>query len=70
MLLARALYKKPSLLFLDEATSHLDTQRESCINQAIKQLPLTRIMVAHSEATIATAGRVVEMDSGIVVRGA
>ena len=67
VLLARALYKKPSLLFLDEATSHLDTQRESRINEAIKQLPLTRIMVAHSAATIATAGRVVEMEGGVVV---
>ncbi len=68
VLLARALYKKPKLLFLDEATSHLDTQRESRINEAVKQLPLTRIIVAHSAATIAAAGRVVEMEAGRIVR--
>lgn len=68
VLLARALYRKPKLLFLDEATSHLDTQRESRINEAVKQLPLTRIIVAHSAATIATAGRVVEMEAGRIMR--
>lgn len=47
VLLARALYKNPKLLFLDEATSHLDAQRESLINDAVKQLSLTRIVVAH-----------------------
>ena len=40
MLLARALYKNPRLLFLDEATSHLDAAREEQINQAVRQLPL------------------------------
>lgn len=67
VLLARTLYKKPSLLLLGEATRRWDTQRESQINDAVKQLPLTRIMVAHSAATIATAQRVVEMQGGLVV---
>ncbi len=62
VLLARALYKGPQLLFLDEATSHLDSQREGLINEAIKQLPLTRIIVAHRADTIAMAQRVIALD--------
>jgi ATP-binding cassette subfamily B protein RaxB len=62
VLLARALYKGPQLLFLDEATSHLDSQREGLINDAIKQLTLTRIIVAHRADTIAMAQRVIALD--------
>jgi len=69
VLLARALYKNPKLLFLDEATSHLDAHRESLINDAVKQLPLTRIIVAHRPTTISAADRVVELNGGRVVRG-
>lgn len=68
VLLARALYKSPKLLFLNEATSHLDTQRESLINDAVKQLPLTRIIVTHRPTTISAADRVVELVDGRVVR--
>ena len=67
VLLARALYKNPRLLFLDEATSHLDAAREEQINQAIKQLPLTRILIAHRASTIASASRVVRMEEGELV---
>ena len=62
VLLARALSKGPQLLFLDEATSHLDSQREGLINEAIKQLPLTRIIVAHRADTIAMAQRLIALD--------
>lgn len=47
LILARALYKQPKILFMDEATSHLDTTLESDINQAIKQLDITRVIIAH-----------------------
>jgi ATP-binding cassette subfamily B protein RaxB len=59
LLLARALYKRPQMLFLDEATSHLDVQRERLINDAIKQLKVTRVMIAHRPETIAAADRVI-----------
>jgi ATP-binding cassette subfamily B protein RaxB len=61
ILLARALYRKPDVLFLDEATSHLDIAGESIVNEHIKQLNITRIMVAHRPETIATADRVIEI---------
>lgn len=61
IILARALYKKPKILFMDEATSHLDTQLEEDINKAIKSLDITRIIVAHRRETIASADRVVQL---------
>lgn len=68
LLLARALYKRPRILFLDEATSHLDTGNERIVNQAIRALALTRVLVAHRQETIATAERVIELDHGRIVR--
>lgn len=66
ILLARALYKNPKLLILDEATSHLDIWNEQAVNTAIKQIPLTRIIVAHRPETIGMAERVVVMQQGTI----
>ncbi|MBK0392001.1 peptidase domain-containing ABC transporter [Ramlibacter algicola] len=68
ILLARALYKQPQVLVLDEATSHLDVANEQLVNAAIKQIALTRIIVAHRPDTIAMAQRVVVLQQGRVVR--
>lgn len=67
VLLARALYRQPVILFLDEATSHLDLRCEQDVNQAIRTLKLTRIIVAHRPETIASADRVIRLDAGRVV---
>ncbi|MDC9606359.1 peptidase domain-containing ABC transporter [Xenorhabdus griffiniae] len=56
--LARALYKRPRILFLDEATSDLDVFNERKINEAVKQMSITRIFVAHRPETIAVADRI------------
>ncbi|MEQ0052663.1 peptidase domain-containing ABC transporter [Klebsiella sp. JN_Kp127] len=61
ILIARALYRKPSILFMDEATSHLDLKNESVINQSISSLSITRIIVAHRPSTIASADRVIDL---------
>ncbi|WP_295952886.1 peptidase domain-containing ABC transporter [Rhodoferax sp.] len=66
VLLARALYKQPKVLALDEATSHLDIGNEQRVTQALAQLPLTRIVVAHRPETIAGAQRVVQLLDGQV----
>ncbi|SNV50661.1 ABC transporter [Legionella lansingensis] len=63
ILLARALYKKPKLLFLDEATSHLDVDNERKINQALKSLEITQIIVAHRKETIRMADRVIVLEA-------
>lgn len=64
VLLARALYKQPLLLFLDEATSHLDIARERVVNTAISRLSMTRVIVAHRPDTIAAAGREIMLVDG------
>jgi ATP-binding cassette subfamily B protein RaxB len=67
VLLARALYKRPVILFLDEATSHLDVEREQEVNTAVKSLNMTRIIVAHRPETVASADRVIALLDGRVV---
>lgn len=66
LLLARALYKQPKILVLDEATSHLDVWNEQAVNSAIKTLKLTRVLVAHRPETIAMAERVVVLQQGAI----
>jgi ATP-binding cassette subfamily B protein RaxB len=59
VVLARALYRRPRILLLDEATSHLDEENERTINQAIRRLPISRIIVAHRRSTLDMADRIV-----------
>ncbi|HJU71807.1 MAG TPA: peptidase domain-containing ABC transporter [Paucimonas sp.] len=66
VLLARALYKQPKVLVLDEATSHLDIERERLVNDAVRALKITRICVAHRPETIAMAERIVRLDKGTI----
>jgi ATP-binding cassette subfamily B protein RaxB len=66
ILLARALYKRPRILFLDEATSALDVQKERAVNDAIRSLKLTRVIIAHRPETIASAERVIVLQAGKV----
>lgn len=66
LLLARALYKGPSVLALDEATSHLDVPAERAITHLLSQLPLTRLIIDHRPDTIAGAQRVVQLHEGQV----
>jgi ATP-binding cassette, subfamily B, bacterial CvaB/MchF/RaxB len=68
ILLARALYKNPKVLVLDEATSHLDVWNEQAVNQAIQKIRLTRIIVAHRPETIQMAERVIVLHNGQVAQ--
>ncbi|HEY2927191.1 peptidase domain-containing ABC transporter [Piscinibacter sp.] len=68
LLLARALYKRPKILFLDEATSALDVDRERLVNQAVRQLDLTRVIVAHRPETIASSSRVIVLGDGRIAQ--
>ncbi|MFT7722156.1 MAG: peptidase domain-containing ABC transporter [Roseateles sp.] len=67
LLLARALYKQPRVLALDEATSHLDLGNERAVTAAIAHMRLTRLVIAHRPETIAGAQRVVQIKAGKVV---
>jgi len=61
LLLARALYKQPKILFMDEATSHLDLNLESKINDSIRKLNITRVIIAHRKETIESADRIISL---------
>jgi ATP-binding cassette subfamily B protein RaxB len=61
--IARALYRKPRILVMDEATSHLDIERERQILDKLKSLNVTRISVAHRPETIASADRILKLNS-------
>ena len=64
LFLARALYKQPHILFLDEATSHLDTDKESIINHNINMLPMSKMLIAHRPETINASDQVYELSQG------
>lgn len=64
ILLARALYRKPNILFLDEATSQLDVSSEHFVNNAVKSLDITRIIIAHRPETMLMADRILKLSHG------
>jgi len=68
ILLARALYRDPDALFLDEGTANLDPQNEEAIADLIAQLPVTRVIVAHRPALIERADVVFRLEGGRLVR--
>ena len=61
LLLARALYQRPSILILDEATSHLDVPTEQRIAAMLVDLRMTRVFAAHRPDTIRIADRVIAL---------
>ena len=64
VLLARALYRQPRLLLLDEGTANLDVATEEMIADLISGMPITRIVVAHRPALLKRADRVLVIDNG------
>jgi ATP-binding cassette subfamily B protein RaxB len=58
VMLARALYRQPRILFLDEGTSHLDVDNEVHINKSLMHLQMTRISVAHRPEISSGADRI------------
>jgi len=69
LLLARALYQQPSILILDEATSHLDVPTEQRIAAMVAELRITRVFAAHRPDTVAIADRVISLSKAGVIEG-
>lgn len=64
VMLARALYRRPRLLVMDEGTSALDVDTERAINAELKKLSITRIIAAHRPETLVTADKVFVLQGG------
>ena len=65
VLLARALYRQPKILFLDEGTAHLDVENEKLINESLRRLPMTRISVAHRPEIMSGADKILQIGSNL-----
>jgi ATP-binding cassette subfamily B protein RaxB len=66
ILLARALYRKAKILFMDEGTANLDPKSEERIAETIQSLSITRVLVAHRPALIRGVDRVFMVKGGNV----
>ncbi|WP_115701440.1 ATP-binding cassette domain-containing protein [Legionella sainthelensi] len=68
IVLARALIKKPKILFLDEATSALDNQNQTKIQDYLAKLNITQIVIAHRLSTLKSASRILVIDEGRIIQ--
>lgn len=67
VLLARALYREPKILALDEATSHLDSDNEHAVNNAMLAYGFTKLVIAHRQETINMAERIILLGNGTII---
>ncbi|MBD3308268.1 NHLP bacteriocin export ABC transporter permease/ATPase subunit [candidate division KSB3 bacterium] len=68
IIIARAIIRKPRILFFDEATSALDNKTQAIVSDSIEQLQSTRIVIAHRLSTIMNADRIYVMEKGRLVQ--
>ncbi len=67
LLIARALVRRPHILFLDEATSALDNRTQAIVAESMDRLQATRVVIAHRLSTIRHADRICVVDHGEIV---
>jgi NHLM bacteriocin system ABC transporter ATP-binding protein len=68
LLIARAIAKKPKIIFFDEATSALDNRTQAIVSESLEKLQATRIVIAHRLSTIMNADRIYVFDKGMIVQ--
>jgi ABC-type bacteriocin/lantibiotic exporter with double-glycine peptidase domain len=64
--LARALARKPAVLLMDEATSHLDVVTERRVERNLSQRACTRLVIAHRLSTICDADQILVLEGGVI----
>jgi len=68
LMIARAIFGKPRILFFDEATSALDNRTQKIVTDSLDRLQATRIVVAHRLSTIVNADRIIVVDKGKIAQ--
>ncbi|WP_299645876.1 peptidase domain-containing ABC transporter [Sphingomonas bacterium] len=68
IMLARALYRNPDALFLDEGTANLDEENERAIGEMLAGLSITRVVIAHRPILVEHAALVFRLDGGAMIR--
>jgi NHLM bacteriocin system ABC transporter ATP-binding protein len=68
LMIARAIVRRPRILYFDEATSALDNRTQAIVSASLERLQATRVVVAHRLSTIANADRIVVVDAGRIVQ--
>lgn len=67
LLIARAIARKPRILLFDEATSALDNRSQAVVQESLRQINVTRIVIAHRLSTVREADRIYVMEAGRIV---
>ena len=67
IMIARAIARRPRILLFDEATSSLDNQSQAVVSDALENLNVTRIAIAHRLSTVQRADRIVVLVGGRIV---
>lgn len=67
LLIARAIYRQPCILILDESTANLDVERERRVHEGLSSLQMTRILITHRPETLKLADRVFYLNNGYAI---
>lgn len=70
LLIARALYQQPTILFLDEGTAHLHEALEHRIFENLRELGITCVYISHRQSVVAMADQRIELPDGTLQDGA
>ena len=68
LLIARAIVRRPRIVFFDEATSSLDNRTQATVARSLERLKATRIVIAHRLSTIINADRIIVLEAGRIVQ--
>ncbi len=66
LVIARAIVRRPNILFFDEATSALDNRTQAVVSQSLESLNVTRIVIAHRLSTVIKADRIYVLQNGVI----
>jgi ATP-binding cassette subfamily C protein len=66
LIIARAIVRRPNILFFDEATSALDNRTQAVVSQSLENLNVTRIVIAHRLSTVIKANRIYVLQDGVI----